>query len=131
MTERKPAGVSFETWIDAQIRLARERGEFDDLPGTGKPIPPGGDGLDWLARKLREESVDPATFLPPSLALAREVEQLPDRLRAERSEARVREIADDLNARIYQAYRLPQDGPPIRVAPVDVDAVVAQWRDQQ
>ena len=38
MTERKPPGTSWETWIDAQIRVAREQGAFDNLPGAGKPI---------------------------------------------------------------------------------------------
>ena len=38
MTERKPFGVSWETWIDRQIREGMERGEFDGLPGHGKPI---------------------------------------------------------------------------------------------
>ena len=32
MTERKPPG-SWETWIEAQIRVAREQGAFDNLPG--------------------------------------------------------------------------------------------------
>jgi len=26
------------TWVDLQIRQAQERGEFDNLPGAGKPI---------------------------------------------------------------------------------------------
>lgn len=42
MTDRKPSGASFESWIDRQIREARERGDFDNLPGAGKRIP----GLD-------------------------------------------------------------------------------------
>jgi hypothetical protein len=44
MTERKPPGMSFESWVDKQIREATERGEFDGLPGAGKPIdlPTGG-----------------------------------------------------------------------------------------
>jgi DnaJ family protein C protein 28 len=29
---------SWESWIDQQIREAREKGEFDDLPGKGKPL---------------------------------------------------------------------------------------------
>src|SRR2546422_903351 len=56
MTERKPPGMGFESWIDKQIREAMERGEFDNLPGHGKPIP----GLDrpdddwwWIGPKLR------------------------------------------------------------------------------
>jgi DnaJ family protein C protein 28 len=28
----------WESWVDQQIREAQERGEFDNLPGTGKPI---------------------------------------------------------------------------------------------
>ncbi len=37
MTERKPPGTNWETWVDAQIRVAREQGAFDNLPGAGKP----------------------------------------------------------------------------------------------
>jgi hypothetical protein len=33
MTERKPAEMSFVTWIDRQIRESTERDEFADLPG--------------------------------------------------------------------------------------------------
>jgi len=39
MTQRKPPGTSWETWIDAQIRVAAEKGAFDNLPGAGKPLP--------------------------------------------------------------------------------------------
>jgi hypothetical protein len=39
MTERKPAGMSFTSWIDQQIDEARERGAFGNLPGAGKPLP--------------------------------------------------------------------------------------------
>jgi Domain of unknown function (DUF1992) len=38
MTKRKPPGTSWETWIDAQIRVATEAGAFDKLPGAGKPL---------------------------------------------------------------------------------------------
>ncbi|WP_037834016.1 DnaJ family domain-containing protein, partial [Streptomyces sp. NRRL S-481] len=37
MTERKPPGVDFGSWVDKQIRDAETRGEFDRLPGAGKP----------------------------------------------------------------------------------------------
>ena len=30
----------FEGWIDRQIRQAQERGDFDNLPGKGKPLAP-------------------------------------------------------------------------------------------
>src|SRR5581483_547563 len=60
MTTRKPPGVSFESWVDKQIREAVDRGEFDNLPGTGKPLPDAGEPDDenwWLKKYLRQEGV--------------------------------------------------------------------------
>ena len=37
MEEQKRPG-DWEKWVDQQIREAQERGEFDNLPGRGKPI---------------------------------------------------------------------------------------------
>src|SRR5262249_62272694 len=47
MTERKPPGTSWETWIEAQIRVAMEQGAFDNLPGAGKPLPNLDQDPDW------------------------------------------------------------------------------------
>ena len=38
MTERKPPGVSFETWADKQIRDAEGAATFAALAGKGKPL---------------------------------------------------------------------------------------------
>ena len=67
-------------------------------------------------------------MLPPALAVAKEVESLPDRLVRERSEARVREIVAELNTRIDVEHARPQDGPPFRVKRVRVEPTVEQWR---
>src|SRR3954453_14212993 len=40
MTERKPQGMSFETWVEQQIRQASDEGAFEGLALTGKPLPP-------------------------------------------------------------------------------------------
>ena len=130
MTERKPAGVTFESWVERQLREARERGSFDGLPGAGKPLPrTASDELAWVREKARREDLPVSALLPPSLAVAKEVEDLPARLSRERSEARVRSLLEELNGRIDAARRGPQVGPPVRTALVDVDAVVAAWRD--
>jgi hypothetical protein len=130
VTERKPAGTDFETWIDTQIREAQERGEFDDLPGKGKPIV----GLDqpsdemwWVRSWLRREGV---TVAPPTpFALRKEVQDLQDRLEREPTEARVRHVVEELNGRIRDANRKPAiDGPPTSVSPLDVDEIVERWR---
>ena len=122
--------MSFPDWVERQIQDAERRGAFRDLPGAGKPIPgidrPRGD-LDWVADYLRRENVDVAAVLPPALALAKEVEDLPRTLLKLRSERDVRETVEDLNRRIAAAQRAPQDGPVMRVRPVDVERTVAEW----
>lgn len=130
MTKRKPPNVSFPDWIERQIKTAEAEGAFDNLPGAGKPIPGldrPRDELSWVADYLRRENVDAAALLPPALALAKEVEDLPLRLRRAHSERQVREIVEDLNQRILRAHRMPQVGPPVRVRTVDVDDAVSDW----
>jgi hypothetical protein len=131
MTTRKPPGVSFPGWVERQIQTAEAAGAFDDLPGKGKPIA----GIDrpqhelsWVANYLRREDVDVAALLPPALALAKEVETLPERLRHVRSETRARRMIEDLNERIAHAHAQPADGPPMRVKIVNVDAALDRWR---
>ena len=134
MTQRKPGNVSFEGWVEHQIRRAQEAGAFDNLPGAGKPLPgidrPRGE-LDWLVSYVRRENLDVLPMLPPSLALAKELEDLPEKLAHEHSAKRVRQLIDDVNGRIREAHRRPQVGPPLRAMPVDVERVVSEWRDRR
>ena len=130
MTDRKPNGMPVETWVERQIRAAQERGEMDNLPGMGKPLPKReGGALEWVAQKLREENHDTSVLLPPSLALPKEVDALPERLRKVRGEREVRDIVADLNKRIMDVHRQPQVGPPLRLGPLDVEDVVREWRE--
>lgn len=131
MTRRKPPGISYQSWVDQQVREAESRGAFENLPGKGKPI----DGidrpqneLDWIASMLRRENVDASVLLPPSLRLRKEVQDLRAMLAAEPSEPKVRAQLDDLNRRIREAHRRPQEGPPLTVMSQDVEATVARWR---
>jgi hypothetical protein len=132
MTERKPPGVSFETWVDAQIREARERGEFDNLPGAGKPIPDldgQHDEMWWLRQMLQRENL---SFTPPALALRKAVEDLFSSLHKLPTERAVRTVVEELNARIRELNRTPpMDGPPSTLMRLDVDDVVARWREDR
>ena len=38
MTQRKPKGVTWESFVERQIREAQGAGEFDHLPGFGQPL---------------------------------------------------------------------------------------------
>ncbi len=77
VTERKPAGTSFTSWIDQQIEEAAKRGAFDDLPGAGKPLPARGDedaGQAWLRDYVRREGMAAEELLPAPLRLRKEAE---------------------------------------------------------
>ncbi len=131
MTERKPAGASFQSWVDAQIARGLARGDFDDLPGAGKPLPrrEGGEtAYDWVVAWARRENVDVLDMLPPGLALRKEREDLPRRAAGLPSEAAVRALVTDFNDRVQLYWRRPQEGPAVPVGLADVEEAVAAWR---
>ena len=128
MTERKPPGTSWETWIDAQVRVAREQGAFDNLPGAGKPIPnldQEYDPLWWVKQLVQREQV---SILPPSLELLRKVEKELAVIEKLDDEATVRRRVAALNVEIAKVNATVVEGPPTRLGTLDVDQVVARWR---
>ncbi|WP_328914553.1 MULTISPECIES: J-domain-containing protein [unclassified Streptomyces] len=131
MTERKPPGVPFETWVDKQIREAEARGDFADLPGVGKPLPSLNTPYDemwWIKGKMQREGL---SFLPPSLLLRKEAEDAVEAVSRARSEGQVRRIVAEINEKIEAAIRRPPEGPPLGLAPFDAEQVVADWRAGQ
>jgi hypothetical protein len=135
MTERKPPGMSFETWVDHQISQGMERGDFTAPEGTGKPLPrrsAADDAYEWVVQKARREGINTADMLPPGLALRRERDELPARVSSLPSEEGVRALAEDYNARVEAFWRRPQES---RWSPVpglaDVEALVTGWRESR
>jgi len=117
-----------QTWVDLQIRQAMERGDFDNLPGTGKPIAGLGAQHDpdwWLKQLVERERI---AVLPASLALRKEDAELDARLDQEPTEAAVRREVEEFNARVIRARYTPADGPPLITMPRDVEETVAAWR---
>jgi hypothetical protein len=116
-----------QTWVDLQVRAAMERGEFDDLPGAGKPIADLGPehDPDWWLKKLVER--ERLVVLPLSVQLRREDAALDDELDRLTTEKDVRARLTDFNERVVRArYALPE-GPPLITMPRDVDETVAGW----
>ncbi|MGY4987148.1 DnaJ family domain-containing protein [Streptomyces nigrescens] len=131
MTERKPPGVTFETWIDKQIREATERGDFAGLAGAGKPLPHLDQPYDemwWIKEKMHREHL---SYLPPTLALRKEAEDALEAAAAAPTEAALRRILTAVNERISAALRTPLEGPPLNLVPFDIDEVARKWREQQ
>ena len=131
MTERKPPGMSFETWVDSQIARAREDGAFDDLDGAGKPLPRRAreqSSYEWALEWAKREEADVVGMLPSGLALRKEREELPALVARQTSEDAVRALVETHNARVDQYYRRPVEGVWVPVGMADVDEVVAGWR---
>src|SRR5215213_7339520 len=120
--------MRYESWVERQIREAIERGEFDNLPGAGRPIPgiTGREDENWWIKSFLERQQLPMP-LPTTLALRRELADLQETLADVGDEATVRGIVRDLNRRIVAAHRTP-DGPPLVLKLVNVEDAVAQWR---
>jgi len=120
------------TWVDLQVRQAIERGDFDDLPGAGKPIPDLGAQHDpdwWVKQLVERERI--TGVLPAALQLRKDDAALDDRLDGLVSETEVRREVEDFNARVLRARYTPVDGPPLVTMPRDVEETVERWRERR
>jgi hypothetical protein len=121
----------YESSVDRQLREARERGEFDNLPGAGKPLSDAGREYDedwWVKDWLRREG---AGVLPPSLQLRREAAELDDLADRQHTEAAVRQLVTSLNEQLRKARAGLMDGPPVLLPPFDVEDVVRGWHERR
>jgi hypothetical protein len=120
-----------DEWVDQQLRIAMERGDFDNLPGAGKPIKDLGAQHDpdwWIKRLVEREKI--TGVLPPALQLRKDDAELDARLDRHTAESEVRRVLEEFNARVMKARYTPVDGPPLITMPRDVDAEVGRWRER-
>jgi hypothetical protein len=131
MTERKPPGVRRESWVERQIREAQERGEFDNLASSGRPLPGIDDARDdlwWVKKFVRREGL---SATPPTLAIRKNREDLLDEMASFRSENELRAAVLELNARIRAINGKASSGPPSTVMPLNADRIVEDWKDRR
>ena len=115
--------------VESAIQVAIRQGQFDNLPGAGKPIPGLGDHEDpdwWIRRKIERENL--TGLGPPALMLRVEDRELDAQLDAISREEDVRIVLEDFNRRVIEARRQLLGGPPVVTRPRDVDAEVEAWR---
>jgi hypothetical protein len=131
----EPRGMSQAeraAFIEQSIQQAIRRGDFDDLPGAGKPLVGLGASHDpdwWIKRKIESEQL--RGLGPPALTLRVENRQLDARLDELSREADVREVLEDFNRRVVEARRQLLGGPPVVTPTRDVDAEVKAWRERR
>ncbi len=128
MTERKPTGLSWESWAEKQIEEGRRAGLFDGLEGEGRPI----EGLDrahdeewWIKAKLRREQID---YLPPTIAIRGQRDAAVAAAADAASEADARAILQQINEQIRYVNSHTVAGPPSTVWVVDVELQLERWR---
>ena len=121
-----------DKWVELQVKRAMERGEFDDLPGAGKPLKNLGTQHDpdwWLKQLIEREQI--TGVLPPALQLRKDDALLEGELDRLGSEVDVRRELESFNRRVVEARRQLLGGPPVITATRDVEAEVAAWRERR
>lgn len=122
--------VAIALLADMQIRKAVERGEFDDLPGSGEPLdlPDHHDPDWWLKSYVKREGI---AMLPPSIQLRKDDAALDGRLDGMSNEAVVRREVEQFNERVIHARHSLPEGPPLITMPRDVAATVTAWAERR
>ena len=114
------------------IRDAMAQGKFDNLKYSGKPIPGLGEAYDpdwWVKGLIQRENI--SGLGPKAILLRAEDAELDARLDAQFTEKQVRDMLADFNARVIDARRQLQGGPPVITKTRDVDAEVASWQERR
>ena len=118
--------------VEYLIRDAMAQGKFDNLKYAGKPIPGLGEAYDpdwWVKGLIRRENI--SGLGPKAILLRTEDVELDARLDAQFTEKQVRDILADFNARVIDARRQLQGGPPVVTKTRDVEAEVSRWHDRR
>lgn len=129
---RAPTTEDRAKFVEISLQQAIRRGDFDDLPGAGRPLPNLQQAHDpdwWIRRKIEREGL--TGLGPPALTLRTEDAALDARLDGAPSEAAVRELLEDFNSRVVEARRQLLGGPPVITPTQDVEAEVARWRERR
>jgi hypothetical protein len=106
----------FESLAERRIRQAAERGEFDDLPGAGKPLPgltgtydPNWWVKEWIRRTSLEETL--AEFRSTIRSELPKLKAFPDSLETAQRLAELNKMIEALNHELPAGQRLK----PIRI----------------
>jgi hypothetical protein len=126
--ERGSTAAERAAYVETSIQQAIRRGDFDNLPGAGKPLTGLAESHDpdwWIRRKIAAEKL--TGLGPPALTLRVEHAEMEQRLDALSRAADVRETVEDFNRRVIEARRQLQGGPPVVTPTRDVEADVTAW----
>jgi len=118
-TTGKYRGKRFFDYVEEQIQQAQERGEFDNLPGAGKPLDLDSNqfaGDKALAYSMLKQS----GFAPPEIELAKEI-----RSESEQAEAKLANLHHRGNS--LRTRRIPPPASEKRAFNVAVEKAAADY----
>ncbi|MDN5599025.1 MAG: DUF1992 domain-containing protein [Brachybacterium sp.] len=116
--------------IESAIEQAARRGDFDDLPGAGKPLdlPSSHDPDWWINQRIASGDIDRQALLPVVVLLRKEFENRDETLAALPHERAAREYAEEFTERVHQDRR--ENPFQTMLAPAwDPDDAVQRWRE--
>lgn len=129
---RKRKKVDDAARVEYLIRDAMAQGKFDNLKYAGKPIPGLGERYDpdwWVKGLIQREHL--SGLGPKAILLRTEDAELDANLDALYSEKQVRDLVEDFNARVIDARRQLQGGPPVITKTRDVGIELERWRERR
>ncbi|WP_115789782.1 DUF1992 domain-containing protein [Arthrobacter silvisoli] len=130
--EEKRRKIDSATRADYLVRDAIAHGKFDNLKYAGKPIPGLGESYDpdwWVKGLIQREHL--SGLGPEAILLRGEDAGLDAVLDEQATEERVRAIVEDFNARVVNARRQLQGGPPVITKTREVAVEVERWRTRR
>jgi hypothetical protein len=109
--------------VEQRIAAAREAGEFDDLPGAGKPLDLDDDRLVPEALRVAHRILKNAGYLPPEIEARKAIADLGELLRHATDDATRRRAVGRL---ALLNARLEAEGRALPGAGIYYDAIVAR-----
>jgi hypothetical protein len=101
----------FEKIAEQRIKEARDRGEFDHLPGRGKPLKLEDDSNIPEDLRLAYKILKNANCLPPELELKKEIRQMEDLLQGIPDEKEKYRLIKKINYKIMKLNMMGRRSP--------------------
>ncbi len=114
--------------VERRIVEAMQRGEFDNLPGAGKPLhiespPPKNEDLWWALKIMRQAEV-----VPDEIRYRKRIDELRREVAAADSEQKALAAVRALNDQIRKLNRMGTNVIPTTLTTFDEANLLAQWR---
>ena len=112
---------------ERKIREAQEKGEFDNLPGKGKPLQLEDDSQVPEELRLAYKILKNADCLPPELELKKDIIRMEDMLRGVQDVKEKYRLMKKLNFQIMKLNMMRKASPLLEEDQVYYDKVVEQF----